>query len=270
VRRVRITIASYAAVILLLLGGSGVALATSPSKTSIAADYEAQSVLLDVTQLNSAAGIFLGPAPDPVVGVWDENTLPLKPSIAVEVGELEERIAQARQGFDNQQASSGALAGGITVIGDSVTLGAASTVNALTGAYVDAAGDRQMGHAPDIIRDLKSKDMLGEYVIISLGTNTYAELMPEASAATIEAIGGGHRVIFVTPHGPGLPGRAEFIRTLGDAYPFVTIADWDKAIQGKDNLLSADGYHCSLQESRDIYAECLSQAIVEASTKPTS
>jgi hypothetical protein len=152
--------------------------------------------------------------------------------------------------------------GSVTVIGDSVCLGAASVVADKTGGYVDAAGYRTMRDAIPIVSDLQSSGSLGEYVVIALMTNRFADCIT-ATQELVNMLEPGHRLIFVTSYGvdDGFFGLGEYVRSLPLTHPYISIAPWDSYIQGRDDLLTADGIHCGTPQSREIYAQAIQDAI---------
>jgi peptidoglycan/LPS O-acetylase OafA/YrhL len=97
-------------------------------------------------------------------------------------------VAAATESANTASASDGTVDGPhITVIGDSVLLGATPDVEAALGAHtvVDGKVNRQFRHADDVARDLRSRGKLGDIVVLHLGTNspfnstTWDEVMSE-------------------------------------------------------------------------------------------
>ena len=61
----------------------------------------------------------------------------------------------------------------------------------------------------------------------------------------------------------------EYMRTLPEKHPFVTIADWAYAIGQKSEVLGADKIHIGgNKEGIEIYVNCIIDAISEAGEKP--
>ncbi|MEX1022443.1 MAG: acyltransferase family protein, partial [Dehalococcoidia bacterium] len=89
-----------------------------------------------------------------------------------------------------------ALGATVTVIGDSVMLGAAPDLAAaLPGAVVDAEVGRQFWSAPGVIQALRDREALGDVVVIHLGAN--GPFTDEQFAAVMEALEGVRAVVFV-------------------------------------------------------------------------
>jgi hypothetical protein len=167
------------------------------------------------------------------------------------------------------------ITGGVTLIGDSVPLGAQSTMQKnISDCYVDALVARPVSKGLGILTDLQNRGELREYVVIALGTNgtnSYAKLFTEI----IEALNPGHRLIFVTPfdgrsndNSKILAQTANWMRELPSQYGFITVADWNDLISTQVNLLAKDKVHMGGQASMTLYANMIAEAIKAASQKP--
>ena len=164
----------------------------------------------------------------------------------------------------------------VTIIGDSVALGAESTlVKYIPNCYVDAKVSRSIGAGYDLMMELQESGELREYVVIALGTNghyDYANLFTKI----IDDLDTGHRLILVTP----FDGRtnnnavvvnqtAEWLRELADKYEYLTIADWNELVKPQSNVLAGDKVHMKGQVSMVLYTNCVIGAINTAWAKPT-
>ncbi|GHV41874.1 hypothetical protein FACS189490_09640 [Clostridia bacterium] len=165
--------------------------------------------------------------------------------------------------------------GGVTVIGDSVALGAQATLtNTITDCHVDAKVSRSIDAGYEIMMDLQNSGKLREYVVIALGTNgtnSYSKLLTKF----IDNLEPGHRLIFVTPfdgrsneNSIAVNKTSAWERDLPDQYEYVTIADWASLISSQTNLLAGDKVHMGGQPSMNLYAGCVADAIGAASDKP--
>ena len=167
------------------------------------------------------------------------------------------------------------IAEGVTIIGDSVPLGARVTMmNRIPNSYVDAEVSRTVIQGLSLLTDMQEGNDLREYVVIALGTNgisNYADLFTQI----IDALNPGHRLIFVTP----FDGRAnnnskltndtsEWMRKLPDQYDFITVADWSGTIIPQVSLLAGDKVHMGGMPSMELYSDVVSAAIITASQKP--
>ena len=260
---------------------SAFTLATVPGKTVIETDYLHQQNLLNIDRMDQYNDYFAGLEMNPVAMHNKAKKLPPSPSQAeaAEQTDLEkdsEEVQEAAEHAVERDDPEGPIKpiappGGanVTVIGDSVTLGAADIIKQTLGSVVvDAEVSRNMGSGADIISDYVARGELGEYVVIALFTNVQYNTVP-ATNDTIAAIPPGHRVICVTPYGYDyMEDCARMVRELPMWYDFVTVADWNAAIRDHTDLLAADGIHMKGDDSRQIYANLLAQAIEQAGRKP--
>jgi peptidoglycan/LPS O-acetylase OafA/YrhL len=237
----------------LLLMGCVQALWSAPAKTSIEQNYQQGSLVLDLTQLNAAHEAF-----DQVAQAGTANAESLATEMAV--------------GDTDVSGESVYMPGAITIVGDSVTLDAADSIQAATGAYIDASIGRSMRQGVSTIEEMQSNGSLGEYVVIALATNTHADSL-DAAREIVEGLEPGHRLIFVTAYGVGNEEMGELsaeLRALSLEFSFITIADWNEAVTGKEDLLAPDGYHCAGSEAERIYTRVVLDAIREARLRPTT
>ena len=258
---------------------SAYTLVTVPAKTNIEEDYLHQQVLLNIGKMEQYNDYLAGLEMNPVAMHGKTKKLPPKPSEvddALDLNKDSEKTQEAAVHAVERDDPEGPIKpiappGGanVTVIGDSVTLGAAEIIQQTLGSVVvDAEVSRNMGAGAGIINDYVARGELGEYVVIALFTNVQYNTEP-ATNDTIAAIPPGHRVIAVTPFGkPYMEDCARMVRDLPKWYDFVTVADWNAAIRDHTDLLAADGLHMKGDDSRQIYANLLAQAIEQASKKP--
>ena len=188
----------------------------------------------------------------------------------------EDALRDMREMVDQQEATEYQVKKGVSVIGDSVTLGVRQAIlDQIGDSRVDAEGGRRMEQANEVMKKQQQKKLLREYVIIACGTNTFDDY-EKRTEELIAALEPGHKLIFVTPY----DGRAdetwdsqklaEYERTLPEKYPFVMIADWNKlAPQHKEIFAESDTTHfAGNPEGEKIYLEMLQKALTEAKDKP--
>jgi hypothetical protein len=158
--------------------------------------------------------------------------------------------------------------GSVTVIGDSVTLGASSALaEVLPGAYVDATVSRSMKNGVDIVKELAKSGMLGEYIVIALASNANFD-SGERAEEIVKIVGKGKRIIFVTGYGKDFMTPVnEHLRKMAETMDGITVADWEKAILGNTEHLAPDGIHAGDKESKMIYANTIAEAIKIAKEK---
>lgn len=169
----------------------------------------------------------------------------------------------------------GSIPAGVTVIGDSVSLGAQTTLqNTIPKCYVDSLVSRPVKAGLGILTDLQKKGELREYVVLALGTNgtnNYEKLFTEM----IEALPPGHRLIIVTPfdgraneNSKVLEKTAAWMRGLPAKYSFITVADWNALISTQTEYLAKDKVHMGGATAKTLYANCVADAIAIAAGKP--
>jgi hypothetical protein len=164
---------------------------------------------------------------------------------------------------------------GVTIIGDSVTLGARKKLaDSIPDCYVDSEGSRQMHQGHQLIIALQNNASLREYVVVSLGTNQNANSIASIDRI-IQDIQAGHRLIFVTPYNGSMNETwntykiMQYIRTLPSRHPFVTVADWAALIEQQPLLLGSDKIHIGGNPvAINLYTNCIIEAINTAMTKP--
>ena len=167
------------------------------------------------------------------------------------------------------------VAEGVTVIGDSVPLGARSTMmNRILNCSVDAEVNRTVGQGRSLLLDLQSRYALREYVVIALGTNANYDYADQFTRI-IDALNPGYRLIFVTPfdgrantNGKLTDETSDWIRGLPAQYDFITVADWNYTISSQVELLAGDKVHLGGTASMELYSDLVSAAISAASQKP--
>lgn len=157
---------------------------------------------------------------------------------------------------------AGALGASVTIIGDSVALGALTTLQAaLPGAVVDAEVGRQFWTATDVIAGLDAQGALGEVVVVSLGANgTFTSPQFEELMAAL----GDRTILFVTATVPRRwEGEVNASLVQQAAARGFGIVDWHAASSGVAEYFGADGVHLT-PEGRDAYAALIAQAVQQA------
>jgi len=162
---------------------------------------------------------------------------------------------------------------GVTLIGDSVPLGAqAVLINTIEDMYIDAEVARFVPAGLPIIESLVSAGTLREFVVLALGTNGDDRFKPHFSDI-IDAIPQGHRIIIVTPfdgrqnnNAQILDETSEWMRTLD--FDFVTIADWNMLARNHIDLLAGDRVHMGNRDSMLLYTQMIQDALQIASERP--
>ena len=258
---------AVAAVAITLVLGSFQAIGSAPALNEVTVTNNREALLLSEKQLNSVDALFTNLNPNLVVGFGAASGLPSRPSEGTDDPDI---VAAALMNME-LRAGTGQGNGSITVLGDSVCLGAVSVVEEITGAYVDAEGYRTMQDAVPLILDLQSSGALGEFVVIGMATNIFSD-SAEKAQEIVDILEPGHHLIFITAHGINLEyhGLDSCLRDLPNQYPWVSLADWHAAISGQEHLLQSDDIHMSDDLSRVIYANTILDAVNAARGGPVS
>jgi len=147
----------------------------------------------------------------------------------------------------------------ITLIGDSVMVGAATALTQRLGPVrVDAAVNRQFGHAIDIVRAIKDSGQLSDTVVVHMGTN--GVITQGHMDAMMELLKDRKRVVFVNLK---VPRRWEQIDNDVIAanipkYPNAVLIDWHAVGAAHPEYFYEDGFHLRPDGAR-AYAELIAQ-----------
>ncbi|WP_434433719.1 acyltransferase family protein [Lactiplantibacillus paraplantarum] len=165
---------------------------------------------------------------------------------------------------------------GVSIIGDSVTLGTRSYLGAhVPNSSIDAEGDRTMNLAYKVMMNQQRNHTLRQYVVICIGTNALDDY-EEQTMKIIHDLQPGHKLILMTPYNARADADwnssklAVLERRLPAKYKFITIADWGKiAAQHPEVFRGTDGVHFGGIRAGDIlYAKVINQALVVAKKTP--
>ncbi|AXE83724.1 acyltransferase family protein [Streptomyces sp. Go-475] len=157
--------------------------------------------------------------------------------------------------------SARARAGRITAVGDSVMLAAAPALKErFPGISIDAKVSRQLSAAPSELRSLGAEGRLNPVLLVGLGTNGVGGRTDLEQV--VRDAGARRTVVLVTVHGP-LAWKDQVntaVRETAAAHPNVVVADWDRAVRGRDDLLADDGVHPGPAGAR-LYAGTVARAL---------
>ncbi len=162
--------------------------------------------------------------------------------------------------------------GEVVVVGDSVTIAAAPSLEAdLPGIAVNAEVSRSVYAA---LPALQAMDAGGARpcVVVALATNGSVET--DQLDAILSYLGPDRRLVLVTAHGPArttwIPPANETIRTFAQAHPDqVAVADWDAAVAARPDLLVDDQVH-PVPEGGALYAQTVTDAVESLRRQPAS
>lgn len=152
----------------------------------------------------------------------------------------------------------------VTIIGDSVVVAAhGSLEQAMPGVTVDGEESRSVAVAPAIIAEHAAAGMLGDWVVISLATNS--QMTEEDIDLILNAAGPDRTLVLVTAFGPArvtwIPHSNEAIEAAARRHPDrIIVADWHAAIADHTDLLAGDIIHPG-RAGAEIYAQMIRQSL---------
>lgn len=186
-------------------------------------------------------------------------------------------LAATRKKEQKAQAAKNQRPKGVSVIGDSVTLGTREYLgDHVANSSVDAEGNRTMNLAYDVMKTQQDQGILRETVVISVGTNALADYEKQLMKI-VNDLEPGHRLILMTPYNAkaapdwNSSKLAVLERKLPAKYPFITIADWERAAAKHPAIFAGtDGVHFSGRKAGDeLYAQVINDAVKAAAKTPT-
>ena len=235
-RRPRITItiaASTALVLLVAVTGSSLVAAQAPNASSVLGFGFPTSLTADG---NGAV-----PATSPESAKSRSDTPPRPGSATGHKGPLSAQPTGPPRATTLQAAP---LAGSVTIIGDSVVLGASRGLwNDIPGAHIDAAVGRQAAGILARILALKSEHALAQVVVLHMGTNGIASVALLHDMLT--QLRSCRRVVLVNAHVPRpweVAANLDIARAVAQ-FSNATLANWYVASAGHPEYFVPDGVH---------------------------
>ena len=154
------------------------------------------------------------------------------------------------------QPVEGAEYSNVTLIGDSVMLGAAENISsAMPGCVVDAKESRQVRAGVEIAQALEQQGNLRSTVVIALGTN--GTFSTETGQALIDYLGPDRNIYWVYAYGVSWQQDSNnTISALATNNANVTIIDWPAYASGHSEYFYSDGIHLN-SDGRNAYAQML-------------
>ncbi|MDD4334064.1 MAG: acyltransferase family protein [Desulfotomaculaceae bacterium] len=132
----------------------------------------------------------------------------------------------------------------VTVIGDSVMINVGPELKKLSpDIVVDAELGRQMFQAPQVIENLKEQGVLGETVVIALGSN--GSFTEGQFVDILNLLGRERRIVLVNTRVPK-PWESvvnQILARAAAADPEIELVDWHGASSGHDDYFYPDGVH---------------------------
>lgn len=147
----------------------------------------------------------------------------------------------------------------VSIVGDSVTLGAEAPLRAIyPNADIDAKESRSLIAGNGLLREKRDAGALREIVVVALTTNT--EVHPEQLQEVFDTAGPDRLVVLVTGFGEqGQEASNTAIReTVARGRPLTSIANWDQVALKHLDEIASDGVHphdgASVAYAQEIHA----------------
>ncbi|MCB0915889.1 MAG: acyltransferase [Actinobacteria bacterium] len=149
----------------------------------------------------------------------------------------------------------------MTVVGDSLAVGAAESLTALMPATtVDAAVSRQPEEVLARISERQAAGLLDPVVVIQTGTNGRVD--PDQLSALLASLSDRQRVVLVTSAGPHSwqPQSNEVMQQVAAGHPNVRVADFAAAAAGHPEYFIEDGVHLT-PTGLDVYTALITATV---------
>ncbi|MCU1371584.1 MAG: acyltransferase 3 [Ilumatobacteraceae bacterium] len=151
--------------------------------------------------------------------------------------------------------------GPVTLVGDSVMVGAAPTVLEEFGdrALIDAKVSRQAADITPVIERIKSEGRLGPTVVVQVGING---TVTEENLRDIVGAADGRRVLIINARvpRPWQDGNNELLDDLVGDLPNAGVIDWYGESDGHRDWFLDDGVHLT-ESGRKAYADLIMEAV---------
>ncbi len=165
-----------------------------------------------------------------------------------------EAAKEAEKAKNAQELLAARLRGaGITMIGDSVMVGASPGIGAIMPeAYVDALSNRDVRGGFEAAQQLKQEGKLSDIVVIALGTNgPLLEHEPYASGMQnlLRVLGSDRQIFWITvycSYSEWMRMNNQYLAELARTRPNFHLIDWYPLASTHPDLLQSDGTHPSM------------------------
>lgn len=162
------------------------------------------------------------------------------------LADVKSMMGSSGGGSSSGTSSSGVSGENVTIIGDSITVGASEELQAaLPGVDINAEVGRQFDVGLQILDEKIANGTLRDTVVYALGTNS-SGLTREKVQAVVDKVGKDRQVIFVTNYvdtskrsGLDYTSNNNVFKAIQNENSNVKIADWASIANG--NLISDDG-----------------------------
>ena len=166
--------------------------------------------------------------------------------------------------LDNTEADTDASELSVTLVGDSVMLGAQASIESIMpSAIVDAAESRQVSKGVSILETLASQGQLADTVVIALGTN--GPFKQAKGQELIDYLGSDRQIYWITTYGSALTWQEDsnsVIRAIADENDNVTVIDWAATASSHPEWFYSDSIHLN-GDGRVAYAQLIYDSITQ-------
>lgn len=177
-----------------------------------------------------------------------------------EYEEAAKQLEESLKNLDSSKENLDSVIGNLPIVGvgDSVMLGAVDSLYDLfPKGYFDAKISRTAYAAIDILNDLKNNNLLGDYVVLHLGTNGDSSTKTKDEILNIL---GDRDIFWVTVTNDEEVHFNDKIKDYASNYDNVHVIDWYTESLGHSEYFYADGIHLTTK-GRKAYAEVVYNAI---------
>lgn len=152
----------------------------------------------------------------------------------------------------------------VTMIGDSVSVIASYHIDPyLPSIYLDALSNRQTDDLPAVYEQIKKDGMLGEILVIALGTNGDID---RASIEHVLSEWGDKPVLLfsiVLPYPQQEAERNAVLREIAETYPQVRMVEWNKNTKGIADFYQEDLIHPSDPYGCQAFCQLLTAKVMQ-------
>ena len=136
----------------------------------------------------------------------------------------------------------------MAAIGDSVMLGSSHAMRKdFAGIQIDAKVSRYIGAGLDVAKQFDAQNLLGDVVLVGLGTNgPITGYYEDKTKAFVDYLGSERQIFWVNNYAPGIQWideNNEYLKQLAEEHPNIHIIDWASMAAKHRDWLGDDGIH---------------------------
>ena len=178
----------------------------------------------------------------------DDDDTPDEPATSAPTGDLDTASTNSSEPTGPTLEEIRAENGPVSVLGDSVVLGARDAITeAMPGAGVDAEVSRMPGAFTGRVKKLNRRDKLANTVVIHPASN--GVINEEILRKILDPLQDYEKVVVVNASVPRSWEKPNnrLINKITKDYPNVVVADWNAEADGKSDYFVSDGVHLTKQ-----------------------